>query len=140
MRPPNTKESLLERTLMQDGHWLFQDAPHGPTGHCKVRWNGKKIFIHRISAYLHWGFDLESSALILHRCEYPNCWNPEHLYEGTQKDNVADSIEAGTFKNVIAEEEHNRMRCQFGHPLDGMRSNGKRYCLTCNRIRVKYGF
>ena len=134
------KESLLKNTIIDTDCWLYQGAPHGSTGHCKVRWNGKKVYIHRLSAHLHWGFDLDSPTLILHKicCQHPNCWNPEHLYEGTKKDNIQDSILCGTYKNVIAEAESARTDCPHGHPLDGVRSNGKRYCKTCNRIRAGY--
>ena len=138
MSNPNTKESLLTHTVMDGGCWLYQGAPHGSTGHCKVRWDGKKVYIHRVSAHLHWGFDLNSPTLILHKvaCSHPNCWNPEHLYEGTHRDNAADMKLTGTYKNVIAERESAKTHCPHGHPLDGMTNRGKRYCLTCNRLRA----
>lgn len=139
MRPPNTKESLLKRTLMEGGCWLFQDVPSEPGGHCKVRWDGKKVYIHRLSAHLHWGFDLNSPVLILHKiaCGHPNCWNPEHLYEGTHADNAFDSQMSGTFKNARAEEEKNRTHCPHGHLLDKVTNKGKRYCSTCNKERAR---
>src|SRR6188474_3073353 len=139
MRPPNTKESLMANTVIVGTCWLYKGAQeHG--GHCKVRWKGKKVFIHRLSAHLHWGFNMDSDVLILHKipCMNPNCWNPEHLYEGTHQDNVNDMLVLGTFKNVIAEAESQKTNCPQGHPLDGIRGNGKRYCKTCNRIRRQH--
>jgi len=34
---------------------------------------------------------------VLHTCHNPSCVNPEHLYEGTQWQNIQDQKKAGTF-------------------------------------------
>jgi hypothetical protein len=79
---------------------------------------------------------------ILHKCDIRNCWNPNHLFEGTAFDNVQDAISKGRMKlwstnHGGALKEKRKTNCDKGHPLDGLRSNGKRYCLSCNRERVK---
>jgi hypothetical protein len=38
---------------------------------------------------------IPATPFILHRCNNAPCVNPEHLYEGTQKDNMADREAAG---------------------------------------------
>jgi len=38
--------------------------------------------------------------LVLHKCGTPPCYEEEHLYEGTDKDNVQDAIKHGTFWSV----------------------------------------
>ena len=134
---------VLEAKTIKDektGCWLYQGKPHNDLGHCKINYNGKRFYIHRISAHIHWNFDLDSIMLICHKeiCSHPSCWNPEHLYEGSHFDNTRDSIVKGTFKNVIADAERLEINCKYGHPLDGLRENGKRYCKTCNRIRAGY--
>lgn len=45
-------------------------------------------FTHRISFVLTHGHYPEN--LVLHTCDNPPCCNPAHLYDGTQKQNVAD--------------------------------------------------
>jgi len=32
---------------------------------------------------------------VLHSCDTPACWNPDHLFLGTQADNVHDCIQKG---------------------------------------------
>ena len=34
---------------------------------------------------------------ILHRCDTPLCFNPEHLFEGTDGDNIQDCLAKGRF-------------------------------------------
>lgn len=43
------------------------------------------------------GVKLGGKFRALHRCNNKPCCNQNHLYVGTQKDNAADSIAAGTF-------------------------------------------
>lgn len=38
--------------------------------------------------------------LVCHACNNPKCSSPKHLYFGTPKENVRDSIDAGTFKSA----------------------------------------
>lgn len=73
----------------------------------------------------------------LHHCDNPPCVNPDHLYEGTPKDNAADKSRRGRSW---------RTHCQRGHlytpetelwsgpsPTDIARGKGKprRYCRIC---------
>ena len=78
-----------------------------PAGDC-LRWNGckdkdgyglssikgVKIPAHRAVMLLKHG---KVDGYVLHTCTNRDCVNPEHLYIGTQKQNVQDQIDAGTF-------------------------------------------
>jgi hypothetical protein len=48
---------------------------------------GGLISAHRASWLLHRG---KITKCVLHKCDNPSCVNPEHLYEGTQKENADD--------------------------------------------------
>lgn len=39
---------------------------------------------------------------VLHKCDIPTCVNVDHLFLGTQKDNVADCVTKGRHKNPAA--------------------------------------
>lgn len=46
---------------------------------------------HRIAYYLAHG-NIPMGMCVLHRCDNPVCVNPEHLFIGTDRDNVLDMI------------------------------------------------
>lgn len=56
--------------------------------------NGKDWHIHRLSWAIHNGGTekLIKGMVICHKCDNPPCCNPDHLYQGTFKDNRADRI------------------------------------------------
>lgn len=50
---------------------------------------GKKIFAHRVAWELVKG-EIPQDQCVLHRCDNPQCVNPDHLFLGSHKDNAAD--------------------------------------------------
>jgi hypothetical protein len=64
---------------------------------------------------------------ILHRCDNRRCVRPDHLYPGTDADNVRDMWERG--RAVIW--QRGRDHCFRGHPWDYVAPDGERGCRTC---------
>lgn len=142
------KESILKRLNLRTridsvtNCWIWIGATDYKHGHINMQ--GKTVKIHRLSAHLFLDFDLESSFQINHKRECPNmtCWNPKHLYVGTQADNVADQIALGTHINVITEANKVKEFCKNGHSLSGdnlYTSKWGRQCKICRKItRTKH--
>ena len=71
---------------------MIQLGKRGGYGHLVV--NGKIKKSHRISWELQHG-RIPDGLQVLHRCDIRACVNPNHLFLGTNKDNVDDKIAKG---------------------------------------------
>lgn len=96
---PTIQERLAEKTIIgeePDDCWLWQGSTNnGGYGMiCHTR-NGKRLMrtTHRVSAELS-GMDIEGKC-VLHKCDTPNCINPNHLRTGTHTDNMRDMRNKG---------------------------------------------
>jgi len=59
----------------------------------------KRRLAHRFSAMLFKDFDINSKLYVCHHCDNPPCSNPDHLFIGTQKDNISDMAKKGRIRS-----------------------------------------
>ena len=82
--------------------WLWQGARGDKFGHGAVVFRfargGKQIheYAHRVAWMLAKG-PIPPRKQVNHLCDVPLCVNPDHLYVGTQLDNMRDASERGRF-------------------------------------------
>ena len=63
-------------------------------GYGQMNIEGKPKEMHRIS-YKTFVGDIPTGLNVLHKCDNRKCINPEHLWIGTQKENIQDMISKG---------------------------------------------
>lgn len=66
----------------------------GANGYGQLSIKNKTISAHRLSWTLNYGPILDG-LFVLHECDNPPCVNPNHLFLGTNKDNILDAIAKG---------------------------------------------
>lgn len=73
--------------------WMWK-AGLSPKGYGWVKYRGKARRAHRVAWELTYG-PIPQRMNVLHRCDIPACVRPDHLFLGTQRDNILDAIEKG---------------------------------------------
>lgn len=63
-------------------------------GYGRIQMNGKKHFAHRASWRAFHG-EIPDGLFVLHKCDVRCCVNPEHLFLGTNSDNMLDAYAKG---------------------------------------------
>lgn len=66
-------------------------------GYGVFKLNNKSYKAHRYSYVLYHGA-FDTKLHVLHRCDNPKCVNPDHLFLGTNQDNIADKVSKGRSK------------------------------------------
>lgn len=95
MTPERFKEFWDESA---SGCWIWNRyLNENGYGRTNLSLKGPTLYAHRISWMLHKG-DIADGFYVLHKCDTPACVNPDHLYLGTQKENMGDMQKRGRSK------------------------------------------
>lgn len=138
------------RVRFTESCWEWTGAKGSSWSHGQFRRDGKLVYAHR-EAWRFWYGPIPKGMQVLHRCDNPPCVRPDHLFLGTQRDNMLDCQAKGRL--VIGSrkgEDHPRarltdrqvtaLRAQYdaGASVASLsREWGLSYCHTYNLARRK---
>jgi hypothetical protein len=95
-----------------NGCWLWTGCKN-EWGYGLASWAGRKnLRVHRISYEIASG-TIPAGKLVLHKCDTPACLRPDHLFLGTDADNMLDKQRKGRIDRTLTREQAREARQIF---------------------------
>ena len=95
------RQRLCRKLLLNSNTncWEWQGSTTGNNNYGNMRIPNKGMaYVHRLSYVMNNGL-IPDGMRVLHRCDNPICCNPEHLFLGTQLENIKDRDMKGHQRN-----------------------------------------
>ena len=86
------RKLIFYRRIDENGCWIWMKGK-STGGYGSFYINHRPFPVHRLSALVfNLINDIYTNLLVCHHCDVPSCFNPEHLFIGTDYDNSIDCL------------------------------------------------
>jgi hypothetical protein len=88
---------IASKLIKVDDHWLWTGSLHGNhRDRPQIKIDGTNYYVARIVWEVLYG-PIPDGLEVCHKCDIPNCLEPRHMFLGTHKDNMFDSLKKGHY-------------------------------------------
>lgn len=134
-------QRLMQHVIVEDGCWRWKGSM-SPFGYGRFNVLGQVWHAHRIAWILRFG-PIKDNQQILHRCDNPQCTNPDHLFAGTDLDNQRDAVSKGRHLNgercpqtILTESDVKAIRGDYKRRIVGRYQLGIRFGVSSSCIQA----
>lgn len=112
--------------------WLWTGSVNPVTGYGRLTWLGENnISAHR---FMYISYKGEPKQWVLHKCSVARCVNPDHLYDGTAKDNARDRDAIHERKERLPASAIDAIMSLKGSPIEEVAAAYNRHPTTIHKI------
>lgn len=88
--------------------WVWSESTQRRNTYTGFRANKEGDYVHRLSCVAYVEPLTDEKLHVLHACDNPWCWNPEHLRAGTPHENIQEAYERGRLSQAQFTEDQVR--------------------------------
>jgi hypothetical protein len=118
-----------------DDCWLWTKGKF-KSGYGSFNLNGFPARAHRVSFMIYYGSEIPDGMNVCHKCDVPDCVNPNHLFLGTRSDNMRDKEKKGRGNHTRGELNHSKLKEE---QVRAIRNEFAKGGITKHSLAVKYG-
>jgi hypothetical protein len=117
--------------------WLYVGNLH-EKGYGKFYYHGHQEFAHRVSWEWEYG-PIPEGLLVCHDCDVPNCVRPDHLWLGTNQENVIDCVRKGRWDKRGLRNSQAQLNEEIVREIRLLAAQGVRQCEIGRQIGIPRG-